>query len=173
MEYVQCQTNVVMVHNTPSNAYSPIYQISLTYLKRQRGYGLDNIHQLFYLYLTLASKANVKWMSWWYTAHRLMVMHPHTKYHRHILKDKKIMTHTIYTNYLTLGSKVKWISWWYMTHRQHIVLWPYTHIPNIIDLSLKTKRLWSRQALLKSGRSGRRNRSRSGRKNHTKTVCLP
>jgi hypothetical protein len=43
---------------------------------------------------------------------------------------------------------------------------PYGHaptIPNIIDLSGKTKKLWSGQASLR--RSGRR-------KNQTKTICL-
>jgi hypothetical protein len=40
-----------------------------------------------------------------------------------------------------------------------------THIPNIIDLSRNTKKLWSGQASLR--RSGRR------RKNQTKTICLP
>ena len=28
---------------------------------------------------------------------------------------------------------------------QHIALWSYTHIPNIIDLSRKSKMLWPRQ----------------------------
>ena len=36
---------------------------------------------------------------------------------------------------------------------RHIVLWSYTHIPNIIDLSLKAKKLWPRQKL-RSGRRG-------------------
>ena len=60
-------------------------------------------------------------------------------------------------NYLTLKSKVKVPrrSLWYVT------LWSFTHIPNIIDLSGKTKKLWSGQASL---------RSRSGRKNQTKTM---
>jgi len=40
------------------------------------------------------------------------------------------------------------------------------HIPNIIDLSGKTKKLWSGQA--SQGRS-----RRSRRKNQTKTLCLP
>jgi hypothetical protein len=44
-------------------------------------------------------------------------------------------------------------------------LWSCPHIPNIIDLSGKTKKLWSRQASLR--------RSGSRRKNHTKTICLP
>jgi hypothetical protein len=42
-------------------------------------------------------------------------------------------------------------------------LWSCTYIPNIIDLSGKTKKLWSGQASLR----------RSGRKNQTKTICLP
>jgi hypothetical protein len=51
---------------------------------------------------------------------------------------------------------------------RHTSLWSCTHIQNIIDLSRKTKKLWSGQALLR--RSGR-----SRRKNQTKTihVCLP
>jgi len=50
---------------------------------------------------------------------------------------------------------------------RHIALWSCTHIPNIIDLSGKTKKLWSGQASLRRSRSG------SGRKNQTKTICLP
>ena len=46
---------------------------------------------------------------------------------------------------------------------QHTALWSCTHIPNIIDRSGKTKKLWSGQASLR----------RSGRKNQTKTICLP
>jgi hypothetical protein len=40
---------------------------------------------------------------------------------------------------------------------RHTALWSCTHIPNIIDLSGKTKKLWSGQASLR--RSGRRSRS--------------
>jgi len=46
---------------------------------------------------------------------------------------------------------------------------PYGHapnIPNIIYLSGKTNKLWSGQASLRRSR-------RSGRKNQTKTICLP
>jgi hypothetical protein len=52
---------------------------------------------------------------------------------------------------------------------QHTALWSCTHIPNIIDLSGKTKKLWSGQASLR--RSGRRRR-RSGRKNQTITIYM-
>ena len=63
-------------------------------------------------------------------------------------------------NYLTLKSK---------SHEghygmRHTAVWSCTHIPNIIDLSGMTKKLWSGQASLR--RSGRR-------KNQTKTICLP
>jgi hypothetical protein len=51
---------------------------------------------------------------------------------------------------------------------RHTALWSCTHIPNIIDLSGKTKKLWSGQASLRKSR-----RNGSGRKNQTKTICLP
>jgi hypothetical protein len=40
-------------------------------------------------YLTLRSKVKVPRRSLWYVTHHLMVMHPHTKYHWPIWKDKK------------------------------------------------------------------------------------
>ena len=40
-------------------------------------------------YLTLRSKVKVPQRSLRYATHRLMVMHPHTKYHWTIWKDKK------------------------------------------------------------------------------------
>jgi hypothetical protein len=69
-------------------------------------------------------------------------------------------------NYLTLRSKSN--KGHYDT--RHTTLWSCTHIPNIIDLSRKTKKLWSGQASL---RRSRRRRSGSRRKNQTKTICLP
>ena len=74
--------------------------------------------------------------------------------------------------YLTVGSKVKRMSWWYVTHQSYGQADTYqiamtylkircygpdklrwetaakTNIPNIIDLSLITKKLWSEQAFL-------------------------
>ena len=35
----QRQTVVMLVHDTPSHDYTPTYQISLIYLKRQKSYG--------------------------------------------------------------------------------------------------------------------------------------
>jgi hypothetical protein len=90
-----------------------------TYLERQKCYGLDkkilfkkqlfdleghygmrhtalwsctHIPNKYYLrnnYLTLRSKVKVPRRSLWYVTHHLMVMHPHTKYHWPIWKDKK------------------------------------------------------------------------------------
>jgi activator of HSP90 ATPase len=116
---------------------------------------------------TLRSKVKVPRRSLRYVTHHLMVMHPHTKYHWPISKDKNVIAWTrkyyLKNNYLTLRSKSHegHYSMW------HTALWSCTHIPNITDLSGKTKKLWSGQASLK--RSGRRN----GRKNQTKTICLP
>jgi len=42
-------------------------------------------------YLTLRSKVKVPRRSLWYVTHHLMVMHPHTKYHWPISKDKNVM----------------------------------------------------------------------------------
>jgi hypothetical protein len=46
------------------------------------------------IYLTLRSKVKVPRKSLCYATHRLMVMHPHTKYHWPIWKDKKVMVRT-------------------------------------------------------------------------------
>ena len=109
-------------------------------MARARKYYLKNN------YLTLRSKVKVTRRSLRYVTHRLMVMHPHTKYNWPISKDKNVMARTrIYylkNNYLTLRSK---------SHEGHYgtlhtALWSCTHIPNIIDLSGKTKKLWSGQA---------------------------
>jgi hypothetical protein len=82
-------------------------------------------------YLTLRSKVKVPRRSLWYATHHLMVMHPHTKYHWPISKDKNVMARTrkyyLKNNYLTLRSKVKVPrrSLWYVTHRL-MVMHPYT-----------------------------------------------
>ena len=64
----QGPTKVIMVCGTLPYGHAPTYQISLTYLERNN-------------YLTLRSKIKVPQRSLWYGTHRLMVMHPHTKYH--------------------------------------------------------------------------------------------
>jgi hypothetical protein len=66
-----------------------------------------------------------------YATYHLMVMHPHTKYHWPISKDKNVMTRTrkyyLKNNYLTLRSKVKVPrrSLRYVTHRL-MVMHPHT-----------------------------------------------
>jgi hypothetical protein len=59
-------------------------------------------------YLTLRSKVKVPRRSLRYVTHRLMVMHPHTKYHWPISKDKNVMAWTrkyyLKNNYLTRRS---------------------------------------------------------------------
>ena len=128
----QGPTKVIMVCDTPPYGHAPTYQISLTYLKRQKCYDPDKKilfkKQLFHLevkgqgpmkvitvcdtppyghaihipnkyylknnYLTLRSKVMVPRRSLRYVTHHLMVMHPHTKYHWPISKEKNVMTRT-------------------------------------------------------------------------------
>jgi hypothetical protein len=96
-------------------------------------------------YLTMRSKVKVPQRSLWYATHHLMVMHPHTKYHWPISKDKNVMTRTrkyyLKNHYLTLRSKSHEDH--YST--QHTALWSCTQIPNIIGLSRKIKMLWPGQ----------------------------
>ena len=117
---------------------SIVYTLSI-YFYNYRKYYLKNN------YFTLRSKVKVPRRSLWYATHRLMVMHPHTKYHWPITKDKNVMAQTrkyyLKNNYLTLRSK---------SHEGHYgtrytALWSCTHIPNIIELSRKTKMLWPGQ----------------------------
>jgi len=94
-------------------------------MARTRKYYLKN-H-----YLTLRSNIKVPRMSLLYVTHRLMVMHPQTKYHWPISKDKNVMARTrkyyLKNNYLTLRSKVKVPrrSLRYATHRL-MVMHPHT-----------------------------------------------
>jgi hypothetical protein len=102
-----------------------------------------------------------------YATHRLMVMHPHTNYHWPTSKDKNVMARTrkyyLKTIIWPWGQRSRSHEGHYGT--RHTALWSCTHMRNIIDLSRKTKKLWSGQASLR--------RSGSGRKNQTKTICLP
>ena len=107
----QGPTKVIMVHDTPPYGHAPTYQISLTYLERQKRYGPD--------------KKTIIW-PW----------------------GQRSRSHEGY------------YGMW------HTALWSCTHIPNIINLSGKTKKLWSGQASLRRSRRRRR-------KNQTKTICLP
>jgi hypothetical protein len=76
-----------------------------------------------------------------------MVMHPHTKYHWPISKDKNIMARTrkyyLKNNSLTLRSKVKVPkrSLWYTTHRLMVMHphtkhnWPISNVVQMASLS--------------------------------------
>jgi hypothetical protein len=105
-------------------------------------------------YLTLRSKVKVPWMSLRYATHRLMVMHLHTNYHLPISKDKNVMARTrkyyLKNNYLILRSKVKVQrrSLRYTTHHLMVM----HHIPNIIDLYRKTKKVMVRTSFAEKKR---------------------
>ena len=92
---------------------------------------IPNKYYLKNNYLTSRSKVKVPQRSLQYATHRLMVMHPHTKYHWPISKDKNVMARTrkyyLKNNYLTLRSKVKVPrrSLQYMTHHL-MVMHPHT-----------------------------------------------
>jgi hypothetical protein len=74
-------------------------------------------------YLTLRSTVKVPWRSLRYATHRLLVMHPHIKYHWPISKHKNVMARTrkyyLKNNCLPLRSNVKVPRrpLWYATHR--------------------------------------------------------
>jgi hypothetical protein len=93
---VKCQgpTKVIMVRDTPPYGHAHKYQISLTYLERQKCSGPKRKYYLKNNYLTLRSKVNAPGRSLRYATRRLMVMHPHTKYNWPIWKDKKVMVRT-------------------------------------------------------------------------------
>jgi hypothetical protein len=76
---------VIMVRNTPPYGHAPTYQISLTYLERQKCYGPDKKilfkKQLFDL--EVKGQGLMKVIMVCHTppyGHAPMVMHPHTKY---------------------------------------------------------------------------------------------
>jgi hypothetical protein len=121
----QGPTKVITVCITPPYGHAPTYQISLTYLERNN-------------YLTLRSKDKVPRRSLWYVTHRLMVIHPHTKYHWPISRqkcygpDKKILFKKQLFDLEVKGQGPRKVI---MIHDTP----PYGHapIPNIIDLSQK------------------------------------
>jgi hypothetical protein len=112
----QGPTKVITVCDTPPYGHAPTYQINTIqktiiwpWGQRSRShkghYGTwhtalwscTHIPNKYYSknnYLTLRSKVKVSRRSLRYATHRLMVMHPHTKYHWPIWKDKKVMVRT-------------------------------------------------------------------------------
>ena len=113
-----------MVRDTPPYGHAPTYQISLTYLERQKSYGPDK--KILFKKQLFDLEVKVPQRTLWYVTHHLMVMHPHTKYHWPISKTKIVMTqkrkYYLKNNYLTLRSKVITVC--------DTALWSCTHIPN-------------------------------------------
>jgi hypothetical protein len=73
----QGPTKVATVHDTPPYGHAPTYQISLTYLERQKCYGPDK--KILFKKQLFDLEVKVPRRSLRYATHRLMVMHPHTK----------------------------------------------------------------------------------------------
>jgi hypothetical protein len=107
---------------------------------------IPNKYYLKNNYLTLMSKVKVPRRSLQYTTHRLMVMHPHTKYHWPISKENNVMA----GQENTIQKTIIWP--WSQRSRsheghygmRHTVLWSCTHIPNkyhlkkqLFDLEVK------------------------------------
>jgi hypothetical protein len=88
----QGPTKVIMVHNTMPYGHAPTYQLSLTYFERQKCYDPDK--KILFKKQLFDLEVKVPQRSLQYTTHCLMVMHPHTKYHWPISKDKKVMVWT-------------------------------------------------------------------------------
>ena len=83
----QGPTKVITVRDTPPYGHAPTYQ-SLTYLERQECYGPDK--KILFKKQLFDLEVKVPRRSLQCVTHRLMVMHPHTKYNCPIWKDKKV-----------------------------------------------------------------------------------
>jgi hypothetical protein len=125
-----------MSHNIPLSDSWITYNVSI-YCCSQFFSSASGKYYLKNNYLTLRSKVNAPGRSLRYATRRLMGMHPHTKYHWPILKEKNVMARTrkyyLKNNYLTLRSNVKVPrrSLRYATHR-FMVIHPHAkyHWPN-------------------------------------------
>ena len=71
-------TKVITVRDTPPYGHAPTYQISLTYLDRQKCYGPDK--KILFKKQLFDLKVKVQRRSLRYATDHLMVMHPHTIY---------------------------------------------------------------------------------------------
>ena len=80
-------THRLMVMHPHTNYHLPISK-DKNVMARTRKYYLKNN------YLTFRSKVKVQRRSLRHATHHLMIMHPHTKYHWPISKDKKVMVWT-------------------------------------------------------------------------------
>ena len=89
-------THHLKVMHPPTKYHWPILKYKSVMAQTRKYYLKNN-------YLTLRSKVKVQWRSLRYVTHHLMVMHPHTKYHWPISKDKKVMVRTSFAE-----KKRKW-----------------------------------------------------------------
>jgi acyl-CoA thioesterase FadM len=80
-------THRLMVMHPHTNYHLPISK-DKNVMARTRKYYLKNN------YLTFRSTVKVQQRSLRHATHHLMIMHPHTKYHWPISKDKKVMVRT-------------------------------------------------------------------------------
>ena len=100
----QGPTKVIMVRDTPPYGLALTYQISLTYLERQKCYGQDK--KILFKKQLFDLEVKVPRRSLRYVTHRLMVMHPHAKYNWPIWKDKnRIDNHTGFQRSPSLSNK--------------------------------------------------------------------
>jgi hypothetical protein len=108
---------VSTVRDTLPYGHAPTYQISLTYLERQKCV-------IFFYFIKICSAC-------WSSCSLGMILSVRANY--------------VINNYVSPSNEGKHIVlvWFFL------LLWSCTHIPNIIDLSGKTKKLWSAQASLR------------------------
>ena len=70
----QGPTKVITVCDTPPYGHAPTYQLSLTYLERQKCYGPEK--KILFKKQLFDLEVKVQRRSLWYTTHHLMVMAP-------------------------------------------------------------------------------------------------
>ena len=75
----QGPTKVITVRDTPPYGHAPTYQISLTYLERQKCYGPDKKILFKKQLFDIEVNFKVPRRSLRYATYRLIVIHPHTK----------------------------------------------------------------------------------------------
>jgi hypothetical protein len=111
-----------MVRNTLPYGHAPTYQISSTYLERQKCYGTDKKIQFKKQLFDLEVKGQ---------GPTKVIMVCDTPPYGHAPTYQISLTYLERNNYLTLRSRSH--EGHYST--EHTALWSCTHIPNIIDLS--------------------------------------
>ena len=98
---------VIMVHDTLSNGHAPTYQISLTYLERQKSYGPYRIHQLFDLWVKGQGQMNVTMVRDTPSYDLTSTYQISLTYHERKKRYGPDKRYSLFYLYLTLGSKVQ------------------------------------------------------------------